>query len=570
MEFNKKNLLIFILIVKFIAFSYSLYGELAHISITNPDKDLFDWVQKNNIDFQIYRENIQLDIIADEEVTDYLELNNYVYEVISTETEWKRDIPGYRNYSEVTLELQDIAADYPDFTQLTTLGKSQCYLYYESEYGDSNYIDFQHEVWCIKLSDNPETNEDEPNVFFVAEIHAREPISLEVDMYILNYLVSNYGIVDSVTNWINTTQIWFIPLMNPDGHKLVTEGWHTMHRKNMRDNDGDEMPDYSSVDGVDLNRNFGYVWGNNGASNNPTSQIYHGPYAWSEPETVYARDLLRSYKFYAGVTYHSSGQWVLYPLGHLPGVCSYDHEVMGDLATAMAETIPTIYGTGHYIPAQAVDFGYTCQGTMGDWGYAEQRIFSFTIELATTYIPPESQVEEICQDNLQAALIMIDRINYATVTGNITDVHRHPLVAEIYVTEIDSVQGMTPVEPVRSDSTFGRYYRPLLPGTYTFTFHHPDYEDVVVNNVNVDSMDVTTLDITFGVSYVDSIMISIVDNSVILEWELELDCIYEVYSSIDPYEAFLLDSNGIFKSRNIWKRNIEAERMFFRVKKIQH
>ena len=90
---------------------------------------------------------------------------------------------------------------------------------------------------------------------------------------------------------------------------------------------------------------------------------------------------------------------------------------MDELAVNMAETIPKITGTGHYTPMQAVDFGYTCQGTMGDWGYAEQRIFSYTIELASTFIPPASQVNQICEDNLQAALIMLDRVNHSTVSG---------------------------------------------------------------------------------------------------------------------------------------------------------
>jgi len=440
----------YILIILIMLLSLFLSAKEILVSIKNPDSQILKWIEDQNIEITILQKDKLLDIIINEKQLTYLQNNQYNFEILSTEEQRLRDIAGYRNYQDLASELAQIANDYPNITQLTSLGNSTCYDYYLG--GDNDYSDFQFEVWCLKLSDNPQVNEDEPNIFFAAEIHAREPISLEVDMHILNYLVSNYGVIDSVTAWIDSTQIWFIPLMNPDGHKLVTEGWHTYHRKNMRDNNANGIPDHSTADGVDLNRNFGYVWGDNGASNDPNSNIYHGPNEWSEQEAVFARDLLYAHKFFAGITYHSYGQYVLYPLGHISGACSYDHEIMDDLAVNMAITIPRISGGGYYTPMQAVDFGYTCQGTMGDWGYAEQRIFAFTIELATTFIPPESQVDQICEDNLQAALIMLDRVNYSTVTGLITDENDKPVIAEVNVTEIDSVSGMTSVEPVRSDN----------------------------------------------------------------------------------------------------------------------
>ena len=556
-------------IVFFILFTFSfLFAEEILVSVKNPSRELLNWVQKQHIEIIVFKEGVRLDLVLNEEELGFIEAKKYEYEILSTEEMRMRDIEGYRNYEDLTNELQQIAADYPEITSLTSLGNSTCYDYYLE--GNNNYSDFQHQIWCLKLSDNPQENEDEPNIFYAAEIHAREPISLEVDMYILNYLVSNYGISDSVTNWIDNTQIWFIPLMNPDGHKLVTEGWHTMHRKNMRDNDGDGFPDYSTVDGVDLNRNFGYVWGSNGASDNSSSSIYHGPNAWSEQEIVYVRDLIYTHKFYAGITYHSYGEDVLYPLGHLPGACSLDHEIMDDLATEMANSIPKIGGSGYYTPMQAVDFGYTCQGTMGDWGYAEQRIFAFTIELATTFIPPASQVEQICEDNLEAALIMLDRINRSVVTGNVTDENDNPIIAEIIVPEIDSVEGMTEVEPVRSDSTFGRYYRLLLPGEYTFRFHKEGYADIVKNNIEVDSTAITRLDVSLKPEFIknDNIIVSIDSGYIYLQWENDSDYDYVVYSSENPYDEFEQNETGEFLAHNYWRDTLCGDKKFFMVKRI--
>ncbi len=472
-------------------------------------------------------------------------------------------ISDYRDYDETLAELTQISYDYPDITQLISLGNSTCYNYYLA--GNNNYIDFQHQIWCLKISDNPEMEEDEPNVFFASEIHARELISLEVNMHVLNYLVSNYGIIDSVTTWIDNNQIWFIPIINPDGHKVVMEELHTMHRKSMRDNNSNFLPDYSTIDGVDINRNFGYVWGPNGTSSEPSSLLYNGPYAWSETETCLIRDLLTSRKFYGGITYHSYGEWVLYPLGHIPGACSYDYEIMGDLAQNMAETIPKFSGTGSYQPAQAVNYYSTCQGTMGDWGYAVERMFSFTVELATAYAPPSIYIDQICEDNLEAALIFIDRISYSTVTGHIYDDLGNSIVAEIHVPVIDEQPGMTSVEPVRSENMFGRYYRLLLPGTYNIIFRYEGFEDIVVEDVIVTSVDITEIDVQFSHIPDDKVLIEANDEFIKLSWKPVPLTTYEIYSSLTPAGQFSLNLEGEFLSLGSWQETNNSEKKFYKI-----
>ncbi|MBN1948846.1 MAG: hypothetical protein JW784_03810 [Candidatus Cloacimonetes bacterium] len=555
----------------FILFCGSIiYADLYEIYIYHPDSLVYNWLRQSDIEPSIFEPDYKLGIIGDEEIINEIKTLGYHYEIGSSQQDWIRDIPGYRDYGELTSELETLTAAYPEITSLFSLGPSVCNSYYQTGYG--NYQNYQHEVWCLKVSDNPEINEDEPNIYFAAAIHAREPISLEVNMYILNHLLANYNSDEDIAFWIDNTQIWFIPLMNPDGHKMVIDGTFTDHRKNLRDNNGNGLPNTNHIDGVDLNRNYGYVWGNNNASSTPSSSTYHGPYAWSELETIYARDLIYSHKFMGGVTYHSSGQWVLYPLGHLPNVCSLDHQVMGDLAVQMANTIPKRSSdgsqTGYYTPAQAVDFGYTCQGTMGDWGYAEQRIFSFTIELAWTFIPPSNYVNLICEDNLEAALIFLDRVHHSTVTGRISDAAGDPLLAEIYVEEVDFASGMTPVEPVRSDTTFGRYYRPLLPGSYTFTFCCEGYPDQTFENVLVTAEEISILDVVFGTNYVEDVQIELTSSQVTLHWTPEQGFNYIVYSSSEPGGVFSPDLTGEFLEASTWVCPMLADKKFYRVEKI--
>ncbi len=475
--------------------SITLLAEEYFVTVSNPDNRLTSHLKETDTDFMLLNGSGYMQLHADDAQMTYLTQTGYDILSVCTMEELSRELEEFHNYAEVTSELQQYADDYSQIVRLESLGPSQCHLYYDE--GLENYIEFQHEIWCLKVSDNPDAEEDEPNVFIGGAIHARELISVEVPMHVLQHILENYGTDDEITQMVDENQIWFVPLINPDGHKLSIEELHLWHRKNMRDNNGNQMPDYSSDDGVDLNRNFGYVWGNHNASGIYFSESYHGPEAWSEPETVYLRDLIRARRFWGAITYHSSGQYVLYPLGHLDGVCSYDHEIMGDLAEDMAMTIPRIDEFGFYTPIQAVDFGYTCQGTMGDWSYSEQRVFGFTIELSNTHFPSENDMIQICQDNLSAALMFIERGMKSTLTGLITDQQGNPLVADVYVEEIDSQAGMTDVEPSRSNELFGRYIRPLLPGSYTVRFEYGEYVPLTYHNVEIVEDEITELNVQF-------------------------------------------------------------------------
>lgn len=235
----------------------------------------------------------------------------------------------------------------------------------------------------------------------------------------------------------------------------------------------------------------------------------------------------------------------------------------------MAATIPKMNGSGTYTPAQAVNFGYTCQGTMGDWGYAAERIFSFTIELANTFIPSANYIDQICADNLSAALIMLDRLHHSCVTGNIHNCEGENLVAEIIVPQIDEQAGITAIENASSDSLFGRYRRLLLPGNYTFRFEKEGYLDQICENVTVCEDSITELSVTMINEFIpaDSLTIETTGNFVQLTWAEE-NFEHEVYSANSLDDEFLLESNGIFLSSTVWQKALSGDKKFFKVKKI--
>ena len=102
---------------------------------------------------------------------------------------------------------------------------------------------------------------------------------------LLHHVLDSYGTDPASRTWSTRTELWFVPVANPDGYDYTFTEGNRLWRKNLRDNDGDGQ--ITGVDGVDLNRNFAYKWGydNEGSSPDPSSDTYRGPAPNSEPET---------------------------------------------------------------------------------------------------------------------------------------------------------------------------------------------------------------------------------------------------------------------------------------------
>ncbi|MBT7469569.1 MAG: hypothetical protein HN692_04095, partial [Candidatus Cloacimonetes bacterium] len=486
----KMKKLFLLVLVSLVVFVFAT--EKMVIRFENPSASLVKEFQ--NYDVAAFKPNIFLDIVVSEIEREKLANKGYNFTVTQTENQLKtnlgnvRDLAGYRTYEETLSELQQIEMQYPNICKLYDVGETWGKEY--SNAGNSYYDDYHHEVWALKISDNVNSEEDEPNVYLMGEHHAREPISLEVVMSDLYHILNNYGSDPTITQNVNNTQIWVIPLVNPNGHKIVTDETDVWWRKNIRDNnlDGNFDTDYNSgygVDGVDPNRNYGWEWGAVGTSDDFSSPVYHGPNEWSEPEIYAMQQLIESHHFVAGITYHSYSELVLFPFGYNEGVVAPDHDALEELAVEMANTLPAESG-GYYTPQESWQL-YPCMGTTDDYSYGEYGIFSYTIEIGTEFIPPANQVDGICADHIEAAMIMLNRVHQSTLTGQITDAETgEPIVAEIYVDGIDNTGVFR--NPYISDVEFGRYYRLLQDGNYDVTFSAYGYETVTLNNVNINSV----------------------------------------------------------------------------------
>ena len=132
---------------------------------------------------------------------------------------------------------------------------------------------------------------------------------------LLAHVLDGYGTDPQITSLVDTRELWFIPVANPDGYDFTFEPGQRLWRKNLRDNNGDGV--ITPGDGVDLNRNYPYKWGydNEGSSPNPASETYRGPAPGSEPETQALDAFVQRVDPEFFVNYHSAAELLLYGIG---------------------------------------------------------------------------------------------------------------------------------------------------------------------------------------------------------------------------------------------------------------
>ncbi len=159
-------------------------------------------------------------------------------------------------------------------------------------------------VYYVKISDNPDIDEDEPETLYNSLIHAREISSLMNQLYYMWYLLENYDTDPGIKNLIDHHELYFIPILNPDGYQFNIDNNPNgggLQRKNRRVTSGCG----GDNDGVDLNRNSGYFWNNGGASGNPCAQDFRGTGPFSEPESRIVRDFVLSRDFKVALDHHA-------------------------------------------------------------------------------------------------------------------------------------------------------------------------------------------------------------------------------------------------------------------------
>ncbi len=260
----------------------------------------------------------------------------------------------YYTYDEVVAQITKWQKEYPDILKVVKIGTSL----------------EGRDIFAVKITNNVNAaGVGKSAILFNSLHHAREIMTVEVAMDIIDYLANNYGQEQQVQRWVNGHEIWVIPMVNPDGNNRVwTE--YNMWRKNTRNDKG-----------VDLNRNYPYGWGScSGSSDNEATETYRGASPGSEPETQAVMSLVAAIKPVFNISYHSFSELVLYPYGcrgERVDNGSAVESIGGDLASRLISDS----GGSHYRAGTPWELLYPVDGNDSDWMFHEYGVIPYVVEI---------------------------------------------------------------------------------------------------------------------------------------------------------------------------------------------
>ncbi len=341
-------------------------------------------------------------------------------------TDFPPGYEGYHTHAEVGAVLATAEANYGQGTgailKRYTLGQS-----FEGR-----------DIWAVKISDRVARDEAEPEVLAESAMHAREHLTVEMSLYMIELLTTNYGKSDAlgkrVTKLVNTREIWIIPMLNPDGAEYdhLDGEWHGW-RKNRQ-----PIPGSDKI-GIDLNRNWDYMWACcGGGSNKPGSAQFRGQFPFQAVENVVLRDFILSRRV-GGVqqikaifNWHTTGEFVMWPYGFTkddvpPQMTQDDHTALVTIGQRMAEL-------NGYRSRQGSD-SYIYDGDFPAWAYGDQRIFIYTIEMYPSFTcggcggfhPPDSVIQREVVRNTETVLYFLEQADCVYRAAGLGATHCGPI-----------------------------------------------------------------------------------------------------------------------------------------------
>ncbi|MBN2430209.1 MAG: proprotein convertase P-domain-containing protein [Acidobacteria bacterium] len=355
----------------------------------------------------------------------------------------------YHTYDELTAELQAVAVAWPSLCRLYSTGQSVQ----------------GRELWMMKITDNPDLQEDEPEFHYISTMHGDEPIGTELLINLIHLLLDNYGVDPDLTALVNDVEMHFMPLMNPDGN--------VAHNR-------------FNANGTDLNRDFP------DRINDPVNTT-----TGREPETAAVMDYVWGGNPVLSANFHSGALVVNYPWDSTDEVPSGFYAACpdDDVFIHISETYSALNTPMWNNPAfpHGITNGndwYEAYGGMQDWHYVWEGCQEVTIELSNTKWPAASQLDTLWANNRDSLVAYLAEC-LKGVRGIVTDaVDGSPVPAAIQVTGRDAF--------FYSDPDVGDYHRRLLDGTYSLEFTAENYVDQTVGGVVVSTAGSTRVDVALA------------------------------------------------------------------------
>ncbi|XP_025831012.1 carboxypeptidase D [Agrilus planipennis] len=344
----------------------------------------------------------------------------------------------YNNYEELTSLFHQLAANYPNLTRLHSIGKSVQ----------------NRDLWAIEINKGAgKRNLLTPMFKYVANMHGDEAVGRQLMIYLAQYLLINYGNDNRITKLVDSTDIFLMPSMNPDGFEASEEG---------KCESKSDFSGRQNANNIDLNRDFPDQFDPVVKSGSLIKD--------KQPETVALMSWIVSQPFVLSGNLHGGSVVASYPYDDADGnvTCCVesltpDNSLFKSLASVYAKANPLMH-SGTACPDDTFHDGttngaywYDVHGGMQDFNYLHSNCFEITFELSCCKYPYANTLRDEWQRNKESLLSFIESSHWG-VKGLVTDEDGTPIVRADVV-----VKG---VGHNVTTSNKGEYWRLLVPGEY--------------------------------------------------------------------------------------------------------
>lgn len=351
----------------------------------------------------------------------------------TTGTDQWKTYPAYRQYLEL---MENYTKDFPELCNLIEIGESV---------GGKKIL-------AVKISDNVNKDESEPEVFYTSTIHGDEPSGFIIMLRFIDYILNSYGNESPITGLVNDTEVFINPLANPDGLYFVSDTTVWGARR-------------FNLNNVDLNRDF------------PDAEA--GTKETMQPETRSMIDFLSQRRIILSANFHEGAEVVNYPWD----VWSRKHADDAwyiSLSRQYADTAQK-----YSIPGYMDDLNngitngyewYTIRGGRQDYVNYYLHGREVTVELSLNRFPEGEALDDLWEYN-KSALVSYLMNSFNGIWGTVTDsLTGKPLEARIFVNDHDRDNSF-----IFSDRLTGTYYRMIGSGNYHLTADAPGYHSKELN-----------------------------------------------------------------------------------------
>ncbi len=371
---------------------------------------------------------------------------------MSTEKTISGTWDSYPTFTDYVAMMEQFANNYPTLCQLDTIG----------------YSVYGRPLLFIKISDNVDIEENEPEVMYTSSMHGDETTGYVLMLRLIDSILTTYGTDAQITEMVDNMEIWINPLANPDG--TYRDGDYTIYGARRY-----------NAHVVDLNRNFP----------DPDDGPHPDGNVW-QPETIAMMDFAEAHSLVISANFHGGAEVINYPWDTYYRRHADDdwyQIICRQYADTTHANSPSSYLDGFNDGITNGWDWYSIAGGRQDYMNYYHGCREITIEISNVKLLDASSLPAHWDYNKQA---MIEYLNQARfgIKGLVTDFETGlPLDAVISVIGHDEDSS-----EVYTDPDIGDYHRMINAGTYSLIYSADGYFSDTVENITVLNGSVATVD----------------------------------------------------------------------------